>query len=84
MDVPYGKIRSADELGALIRRRRSEAGVRQADAAGLAGVGARFLSELERGKATAELGRALQVCERLGLEVYVVPRGSEPPATKGG
>ena len=34
----------------------------------------RFLSELERGKETAELGKSLQVLFNLGLEVIVQPR----------
>ncbi len=72
--IPYGKIESPAELGALVRRRRKDAGVRQADAAALAGVGTRFLSELERGKETAEVGKVLQVLSRLGLELRVVPR----------
>lgn len=75
--LPYGKILSVDQLGALIRRRRKEAGVLQADAAALAGVGTRFLSEIERGKESAEIGKALQVLSRLGLEVWIAPRGSD-------
>jgi len=77
--LPYGKIDSVAQLGRLVRRRRKESGVRQTDAAALAGVGVRFLSELERGKESAEVGRVLQVLERLGLEVLVVPRGWSPP-----
>jgi y4mF family transcriptional regulator len=79
--VPHGKIRSVKELGALVRQRRKDAGVLQADAAALAGVGARFLSELERGKETAEVGKVLQVLDRLGLELLVVPRGSGEAAS---
>jgi len=45
------------------------------EAASLSGVGIRFLLELEHGKPTASIGKALQVLGRLGLDVYVVPRG---------
>jgi y4mF family transcriptional regulator len=76
--IPYGKISTPDALGGLIRRKRKESGVDQAKAAGLAGVGTRFLSELERGKPTVELGKALKVLERLGLEVWILPRGTSP------
>jgi len=82
-NVPYGKIRTMAELGTLVRRRRQEHGVRQAEAAALAGVGPRFLSELERGKETAEIGRVLQVLERLGLVVWVAPRGTSPESLDG-
>lgn len=50
----------------------------QATAAGLAGVGVRFLGDLERGKPTVQLGLALQVLDRLGLEAWIVPRGWRP------
>lgn len=76
--VPYGKVGSHLHLGALVRRKRLELGMKQVEVAGLAGVGIRFLSELERGKATLELGRVLQVLARLGLEVWLLPRGESP------
>ena len=75
---PYGKIRTPQDLGRLIRHRRKESGIPQADAAALSGVGPRYLSELERGKESAELGKALQVLQRLGLDVWVLPRGATP------
>ena len=37
-------------------------------------LGTRFLSELERGKATAELGKVLKALQTLGLEVVIQPR----------
>lgn len=77
--LPYGKIESAAELGNLIRQKRKDLRRTQASVAGLSGVGARFMSELERGKPTLELGRTLQVLGRLGLDVWVVPRGWTPP-----
>ena len=76
--IPYGKISTTEALGGLIRRKRKESGADQAKAAGLAGVGVRFLSELERGKPTVELGKVLKVLERLGLEVWILPRGVGP------
>jgi len=41
------------------------------DTIGANGVGMRFLSELERGKETAELGLALRVAASLGLSLRV-------------
>ena len=75
--IPYGKILGAVQLGQLLRASRRAQGLRQQDAAGISGVGVRFLSELERGKPTVELGRALRVLGRLGLEVWILPRGSQ-------
>ncbi len=67
--IPYGKISTPAELGRLLRRKRKALGMNQARAAGLAGVGVRFLSELERGKAGLELGKVMLVIHRLGLEL---------------
>jgi y4mF family transcriptional regulator len=77
--IPYGKITTPDALGLMIRAQRKASGVSQADAAALCGVGVRFLSELERGKSTIELGKALQVLNRLGLELWLMPRGTKGP-----
>jgi HTH-type transcriptional regulator/antitoxin HipB len=77
--IPYGKITTPAEWGLVARAKRVADGFKQAQAAGFMGVGIRFLSELERGKPTAELGKALQVLHRLGLEVWIVPRGLRPP-----
>lgn len=63
-----------------MRQKRKTIGRTQASISGLCGVGPRFLSELERGKPTVELERSLQVLSRLGLDVWVVPRGWKPPA----
>ena len=70
------KVIAVATLGAAIRDKRKSMGVRQDELAGMSGVGVRFLSELERGKVTCEMGKALQVLERLGLELWVTPRGT--------
>ena len=74
----YGKISTPDELGRIIRFKRKEIGVRQEIVAGMAGGGTKFLSQLENGKETAELGKTLQVLRKMGLEVYIFPRSADP------
>jgi HTH-type transcriptional regulator / antitoxin HipB len=69
------KVSNAKELGAIVRQRRKEAGLTLKDAAGIAGVGIRFLSELERGKPTLQLGLAIEVLQLFGLELHVRGRG---------
>ena len=80
MDGSITIVRSTESIGSLVRTRRKAAGLTQAQAAGLAGVGNRFMSELERGKKTVELELVLQVLERLGFELAVAPRGVRWPA----
>ena len=64
-------------IGQLVRQRRKEAGMTLKDAAALAGVGVRFLSELERGKPTLQLGLAISVLQLFGLELHVEQRGDQ-------
>jgi HTH-type transcriptional regulator / antitoxin HipB len=75
-EIPYGKIADVGQIGTAIRHKRRAIGMRQAELAALSGVGTRFLSELENGKATAEIGKALRVLQRLGLDLWLEPRGS--------
>lgn len=48
---------------------RKQQGLTQVELAGLSGVGSRFLSELERGKESCELGKTLQILKMLGVEL---------------
>ncbi len=66
------KVASPKDIGQLIRHRRKEAGLTLKDAAGMAGVGVRFLSELERGKTTLQIGLVIEVLQLFGLELHVL------------
>lgn len=63
-------------LGSAVRQARKAHGLTQADLAGLAGTGPRFISELERGKVSAELGKVLDVLAVLGLRLLLVEAGA--------
>ena len=62
-----------------MRETRCRQGLRQDQLAGAAGVGVRFVVELEAGKATAQLGKALAVLAALGCTLRI-----ELPAGAGG
>jgi HTH-type transcriptional regulator / antitoxin HipB len=64
-------ITNPAELGAALREARRARALRLEDVAAGAGVGVRFLSELERGKPTSRLGEALRVASSLGLRVLI-------------
>ncbi len=61
------------DLGAAIRQARKAQGLRLDDVALAAGVGIRFLSELERGKPTVRLEETLRVLAAVGLRLQVEP-----------
>ena len=68
------------QIGQLVRTTRRAQRLRQDQLAGAAGVGVRFLVELEAGKATAQLGKALAVLPALGCTLRIEP----PPGTADG
>ena len=63
------------ELGALVRKHRKARRITLETASALGGVGTRFLSEFERGKPTAEIGKVMAALATLGLELVVQRRG---------
>lgn len=69
--LPLGKVGSLADLAAAIRMRRKELNLTQADLAGVAGVGNRFIVDLEKGKPTLQIDKVMTVLSLLGLELYV-------------
>lgn len=65
------KVDSVEDLGTFVRTNRKHVKLTQVEAARSAGVGPRFLGELEKGKETVRLGTVLQVLDALGLELVV-------------
>lgn len=73
-DPAHGRVRSPAELGALFRAERKRRRLTLAEVYDATGLSTRFLSEFERGKENASLGRVLRALESLGLEVLVFQR----------
>lgn len=69
-----GPIKDQFELGAHIRARRTVLRLTQGELADVSGVTLRFVSELERGKATAQYAGIQRVLASLGLDVYLKTR----------
>jgi y4mF family transcriptional regulator len=59
-------IRSPEELAALLRKARKSLGLTQPQLALAAGVGVRFIVDLEAGKPTVRLEHVLRVIDALG------------------
>lgn len=74
-------IQTSRAFGSAVRRARKERGLSQVELAARAGVGRPWLSELETGKRTAELGRALSVLSALDLAVTFVPTAGPDGST---
>ncbi|WP_200250542.1 helix-turn-helix domain-containing protein [Lamprobacter modestohalophilus] len=75
----YGVIRTTEDLGRLARAHRKQRHLTLETVSGLGNLSPRFLSEFERGKETAEIGKVLKALRTLGLEVSVQPRAGGAP-----
>jgi y4mF family transcriptional regulator len=65
------------DLSTVIKRRRKELGLTQVDLADKAGVGLRFIREMEQGKSTLRMDKVNQVLFLFGLELGPVPLNRE-------
>ena len=63
-------LNNAGDFGAYIRWARERAGLTQADLASQVDVSRKWLSEVENGKATAEIGLILAALRRLGVVIH--------------
>ena len=64
------RIKDVADFGKAVKNRRKELGYTQKDLSEITGISASFLSDLENGKATVELGKVLMVVSLLGLNIY--------------
>lgn len=68
------KITTAVDIGRLVLAARQKQALSQQSFADLAGVGRRFISELENGKATLEFDKVLQVAAAIGIDLFAKER----------
>ena len=75
--LPFGNILGVNQMAAIgefVRKRRKLAALTQKELAELAGVGTRFISDLERGKQTIRLSELDQVLAVFGKSIGVIDR----------
>jgi y4mF family transcriptional regulator len=65
-------IQSPQQLGAALRTARKQLGLTQPQLALAAGVGVRFIVDLEAGKPTLRLENVLRVIDALGGEIRLI------------
>ncbi len=76
-------ITSSQSLGTVLRASRKRLGLTQADLALAAGVGLRFIVELEAGKPTVRLEQVLRVIDALGSSLTLTDLDIEPAQADG-
>jgi len=65
------ELQSCEAVGKRIRELRRAQGITQAQLAGLANTGIRFIGDLENGKETCHIGKMLRVLSALGVGMYI-------------
>ena len=68
-------VNDSEQFGQAIKRRRKELGYTQNYVSEVTGLSASFISNLENGKATTELGKAILLANILGLDIEIKVRG---------
>lgn len=69
------KITDSKSLGHAIRERRRELKYTQAYLSEFTGLSVTFISDLERGKPTAEIEKTIRLVNVLGMDLMVEKRG---------
>jgi y4mF family transcriptional regulator len=76
-NVPNGNMDSKS-LGLIVLGERKAQNLRQAELAAAAGVGIRFIVDLEAGKPTLQLEKVLHVLVTLGCDVTILLPAGNP------
>ncbi len=70
-----------EQIGEMVRTSRKGQGVTQKELAMTSGTGLRFIIDLEKGKATCQIGKVLTVLNTLGITMTLIaPWTDNPPA----
>ncbi|MBX2849812.1 MAG: hypothetical protein KTR16_15925 [Acidiferrobacterales bacterium] len=87
------QVKDVQTIGKLARETRKAQFLDQLAAGALAGSGITFVSQFENGKETVQLGKALELLDALGIEVYlsmpqpeselIVSRADQAPSSEG-
>jgi y4mF family transcriptional regulator len=64
---------TSQQIGSLIKTTRKSLGVTQKNLALTSGTGLRFIIDLEKGKETCEIGKALTILQTLGIKLTLTP-----------
>lgn len=68
------RVKTVSDFGSLVREARRNLGLTQEQTAELCGVSVTYLYQLEKGKATIEFGKAIDVGRRLGIDLFACRR----------
>jgi len=65
------------DIGSYVKTKRNQLGMTQPQLADVSGTGTRFISDLENGKPTMQIGKVLDILHVLGLDLIISTRGNQ-------
>ena len=65
---------TVQDIGSALRAARKAQGLTQRDLADACCCGTRFISDLENGKRTVEMGLAIRALNTVGLDLHLIER----------
>ena len=68
-------VNDAKMFGSAIKEKRKKLGYTQKYICEVSGISASYISDLENGKATIELGKAIYLANLLGIDIELNERG---------
>ena len=68
------KINNPADFGRVIKERRNKLGYTQSYISDFTGLSVSFISDLENGKATTEIGKAFELANLLGMNIELNER----------
>lgn len=68
-------VKNTFEIGSILRQKRKAQGLTLEQVAQHCGLSMRFVSEVERGKTTAEFGKVLFLLNAVGVDLFANTRG---------
>lgn len=68
-------VKDTLEVGSILRQKRKSQGLTLEQVAQHCGLSMRFISEVERGKPTAEFGKVIFLLSAVGVDLFANTRG---------
>ena len=68
---------TVESIGTTVKKERKRLGVTQKELALTSGTGIRFVSDLENGKSTCEIGKVMTILRTLGISLKLETAGKE-------
>ncbi len=69
------KITNVEQFGEVVKNQRKKLGYTQKYICEVSGISTSYISDLENGKATIELGKAIYLANLLGIDLELNERG---------